>query len=129
MVGDVNRRKGASHLFARSYLSTSMELYRCFREWKFIIYLYNSQQPNAWTTTPPIPSALVSILLRLANIKFVIATLGDKGCIMLERSINEASEMEETNVESLFQLLRQKVDRNATILTCISFKVYFCQTT
>nr|DAD20121.1 TPA_asm: hypothetical protein HUJ06_021584 [Nelumbo nucifera] len=28
------------------------------------------------------------MLLRLPNIKFVIVTLGEGGCIMLERSIN-----------------------------------------
>ncbi|KAG1359702.1 putative ribokinase [Cocos nucifera] len=86
-------------------------------------YLVCSEKfPQAWTTAPSIPSALVSILLRLPNIKFVIATLGDKGCVMLERSINEASEMAETNVESLLESLRQKVDRNVTIPTCISSK-------
>lgn len=39
-----------------------------------------------WTEAPSIPSALVSMLLRLPNIKFVIVTLGEDGCIMLERS-------------------------------------------
>lgn len=41
-----------------------------------------------WTQAPSIPSALVSMLLRLPNIKFVIVTLGEDGCLMLERSIN-----------------------------------------
>ncbi|XP_026660401.2 ribokinase-like isoform X3 [Phoenix dactylifera] len=86
-------------------------------------YLVCSEKfPQAWTTAPSIPSALVSILMRVPNIKFVIVTLGEKGCIMLERSINEASEMEETNVGSLLESLRQKVDRNATVPTCISSK-------
>lgn len=40
---------------------------------------------------PSIPNALVSMLLRLPNIKFVVVTLGDKGCIMLERSIDGKS--------------------------------------
>jgi sugar/nucleoside kinase (ribokinase family) len=31
---------------------------------------------------------MVSILLRLPNVKFVIVTLGEDGCLMLERSTN-----------------------------------------
>lgn len=41
---------------------------------------------QAWTEAPSIPSALVSMLLRLPKIKFVIVTLGEDGCVMLERS-------------------------------------------
>lgn len=41
-----------------------------------------------WTEAPSVPSALVSMLLRLPNLKFVIVTLGENGCIMLERSKN-----------------------------------------
>ncbi|KAH7523553.1 hypothetical protein FEM48_Zijuj06G0024300 [Ziziphus jujuba var. spinosa] len=44
--------------------------------------------PQAWTEAPSIPSALVSMLLRLPNIKFAVVTLGQEGCIMLERSVN-----------------------------------------
>ncbi|KAF5178347.1 Ketohexokinase [Thalictrum thalictroides] len=44
--------------------------------------------PQEWTEAPSIPSALVSMLLRLSNVKFVIVTLGEDGCMMLERSIN-----------------------------------------
>lgn len=78
--------------------------------------------PQAWTSAPSIPTALVSILLRLPHVKFVIVTLGDKGCIMLERSINEAPETEETYVESLLESLRQKAAGSSTIPTCISSK-------
>lgn len=42
---------------------------------------------QAWTGASSIPVALVSMLLRLPNIKFVIVTLGERGCIMLERSM------------------------------------------
>lgn len=45
--------------------------------------LFNGQE---WTDTPTIPSALVSMLLRLPKLRFVIVTLGENGCIMLERS-------------------------------------------
>lgn len=41
-----------------------------------------------WTEAPSIPSALVSMLLRLPKLRFVIVTLGENGCIMLERSSN-----------------------------------------
>ncbi|RVW53748.1 hypothetical protein CK203_068978 [Vitis vinifera] len=41
-----------------------------------------------WTEAPSIASALVSMLLRLPKLKFVIVTLGEDGCIMLERSLN-----------------------------------------
>lgn len=41
---------------------------------------------QAWTGASSTPVALVSMLLRLPNIKFIIVTLGEKGCLMLERS-------------------------------------------
>nr|CAD1820924.1 unnamed protein product [Ananas comosus var. bracteatus] len=77
---------------------------------------------EAWTSAQSTPSALVSLLLRLPNIKFVIITLGEKGCIMFERSIIDASEKEETDVESLLESLKQRVDGNVTTPTCISSK-------
>ena len=45
--------------------------------------LFNGQE---WTEAPSIPSALVSMLVRLPKLRFVIVTLGENGCIMLERS-------------------------------------------
>lgn len=41
---------------------------------------------QVWTEAPSIPAALVSVLLKLPNIKFVIVTLGEDGCMMLERA-------------------------------------------
>lgn len=78
--------------------------------------------PQAWTAVPSIPNALVSMLLRLPNIKFVIVTRGDKGCIMLERSIDDTGEAEEVEVGSLLESLMQKVDWGSIIPTCISSK-------
>lgn len=52
-----------------------------FLNWKFA-FKYNSQ---TWTGAPSVPSALVSMLLRLPKVKFVIVTLGGSGCIMVER--------------------------------------------
>ncbi|KAL5859970.1 hypothetical protein ACOSQ4_001266 [Xanthoceras sorbifolium] len=76
--------------------------------------------PQAWTEAPSIPSALVSMLLRLPNMKFVIVTLGEGGCIMLERSENEGPESEETDVDSLFELLKQRKDDSVPFPTCVS---------
>lgn len=42
--------------------------------------------PQAWTDAPSFASALVSVMLRLPNLRFVIVTLGGEGSIMLERS-------------------------------------------
>lgn len=52
--------------------------------------------------------------------KFVIVTLGEKGCILLEKSTTEASEMEKTEVDSLLESLRTKVGGSSGIPTCIS---------
>ncbi|KAH7517468.1 hypothetical protein FEM48_Zijuj09G0068100 [Ziziphus jujuba var. spinosa] len=78
---------------------------------------------EAWTEAPSVPSALVSILLRLPNIKFVIVTLGEDGCIMLERSANEDPQTEEIDVDSLLELLKQQKDDNTAIPTCVSSSV------
>ncbi|KAG0454206.1 hypothetical protein HPP92_025510 [Vanilla planifolia] len=77
---------------------------------------------EAWTSFTSIPSALVSILLRLPNVKFVIVTLGEKGCIMLERSTTDARESEEVEIGNLLESLLQKVDGSNIIPTCISSK-------
>ncbi|XP_031100975.1 ketohexokinase [Ipomoea triloba] len=79
--------------------------------------------PQAWTSAPSIPTALVSILLRLSNVKFVIATLGEDGCLMLERTEAENTQLEEMDVDELYKKLEQREDANATIPTCISSNV------
>ncbi|XP_041009519.1 sulfofructose kinase [Juglans microcarpa x Juglans regia] len=79
--------------------------------------------PQAWTEAPSVPSALVSILLRLPNIKFVIVTLGEEGCIMLERSDDEGLQTEEIDVEILLESLKQQKDESLAIPTCISSPV------
>ncbi|GAY40205.1 hypothetical protein CUMW_050240 [Citrus unshiu] len=55
-----------------------------------------------WTEAPSVPSALVSMLLKLPNLRFAIVTLGEDGCIMLERS------------------LKQRKDDRVAVPTCIS---------
>ncbi|TXG63917.1 hypothetical protein EZV62_010911 [Acer yangbiense] len=79
-----------------------------------------SFQSLAWTEAPSIASALVSMLLRLPNMKFVIVTLGEDGCIMLERSENEGLESEENDVDSLLELLKQRKDDSVPFPACVS---------
>ncbi|XVE78019.1 hypothetical protein DITRI_Ditri13aG0110500 [Diplodiscus trichospermus] len=76
--------------------------------------------PQAWTGAPSVPSALLSMLLRLPNLKFVIVTLGEDGCIMMERSVDGASDAEEMDVQSLLESLKERKDESKTIPTCIS---------
>ncbi|XP_048232603.1 ribokinase isoform X2 [Ricinus communis] len=76
--------------------------------------------PQAWTEAPSVPHALVSMLLRLPNIKFVIVTLGEDGCIMLERSINESPASEEIDIDNLLELLKQRKDDSVVMPTCFS---------
>ncbi|KAK7336941.1 hypothetical protein VNO77_17495 [Canavalia gladiata] len=75
--------------------------------------------PLAWTQAPSIPSALVSMLLRLPNVNFVIVTLGEDGCLMLERSGNEDPDIEERDVESFIEFLYKGKDDSLAIPTCI----------
>ncbi|KAG7984854.1 hypothetical protein I3843_04G181100 [Carya illinoinensis] len=79
--------------------------------------------PQAWTEASSVPSALVSILLRLPNIKFVIVTLGEEGCIMLERSVGEGPQTEEIDVEILLESLKRQKDESVAIPTYISSPV------
>ncbi|GAY40206.1 hypothetical protein CUMW_050240 [Citrus unshiu] len=73
-----------------------------------------------WTEAPSVPSALVSMLLKLPNLRFAIVTLGEDGCIMLERSVNESPELEEIDVDSLLEQLKQRKDDRVAVPTCIS---------
>ncbi|CAK9140837.1 unnamed protein product [Ilex paraguariensis] len=76
--------------------------------------------PQAWTEFPSVPAALVTMLLRLPNVKFVIVTLGEDGCIMLERSVNQDVHPEEMDVDSVLEDLKQRKDNNTAMPTCIS---------
>lgn len=78
--------------------------------------------PQAWTGASSTPVALVSMLLRLPNIKFIIVTLGEKGCLMLERSTTDASEAEEIDVESLLESLEKKEVLSSSMPKCIASK-------
>ncbi|KAI6694522.1 hypothetical protein NL676_022232 [Syzygium grande] len=78
--------------------------------------------PQAWTDAPSVASALVSLMLRLPNLRFVIVTLGGEGCIMLERS-TEVNSLEEVDVDNLLELLKQGKDDVATVPTYVSSSV------
>ncbi|KAF8014836.1 hypothetical protein BT93_H0584 [Corymbia citriodora subsp. variegata] len=78
--------------------------------------------PQAWTDAPSVASALVSVMLRLPNLRFVIVTLGSEGSIMLERS-TEGNSQEEVDVDNLLEILKQRKDDVATIPTYVSSAV------
>ncbi|CAN1169744.1 Khk [Linum perenne] len=72
--------------------------------------------PQSWTGAATVPGALVSVLLRLPKVEFVIVTLGEDGCIMLERSSIEANSSEEIDVDSLLESLIHTKDADGTVL-------------
>ncbi|KAK3415296.1 hypothetical protein EUGRSUZ_H00844 [Eucalyptus grandis] len=75
---------------------------------------------QAWTGASSLPSALISILLRLPKLKFAIMTLGELGCLMLERSSDaENPLMEEEDADSLLHSLEQKMDESVATPMCI----------
>ncbi|XP_022159474.1 ribokinase [Momordica charantia] len=77
--------------------------------------------PQEWTEAPSIPSALVSMLLRLPKLRFVIVTLGENGCIMLERCTNEIpDQMEEFEIDSLLGVIKGRKDENINVPTYVS---------
>ncbi|CAA0806770.1 pfkB-like carbohydrate kinase family protein [Striga hermonthica] len=73
---------------------------------------------STWTGAPSVPSALVSMLLKLPNVEFVIVTLGEDGCVMLQRS-SENITSEEVDVDGLLESLKHKKDGNTTSPMCI----------
>ncbi|XP_073316562.1 uncharacterized protein [Primulina huaijiensis] len=75
--------------------------------------------PQAWTGAPSVPSALVSMLLKLPNIKFVVVTIGEDGCIMLERSVCDVHS-EEIDVDDVLETLKQKKDYDTTLPTYVA---------
>ncbi|XP_031738611.1 ribokinase isoform X2 [Cucumis sativus] len=77
--------------------------------------------PQEWTEAPSIPSALVSMLVRLPKLRFVIVTLGENGCIMLERSTDEKyDQMEEFEVDSLLEVVKSRRNENINVPTSVS---------
>ncbi|KAK2632800.1 hypothetical protein EUGRSUZ_L01052 [Eucalyptus grandis] len=77
----------------------------------------------AWTEAPSLPSALISMLHRLPKLKFAIVTLGEHGCLMLERSSEEKPLMEGEDADSLWRSLKRDKDDRKTEPTCNSSEV------
>ncbi|XP_021763357.1 ribokinase-like isoform X2 [Chenopodium quinoa] len=78
---------------------------------------------EVWTEASSVPTALLSMLLKLPKVKFVIVTLGEDGCIMLERSHNKASNSEEMCIDEVFESLKQKAPNDDSKPTCVSSSV------
>ncbi|GMH02540.1 hypothetical protein Nepgr_004379 [Nepenthes gracilis] len=84
----------------------------------------SGKYPQNWTKVPSMPSALVSMLLRLPKLKFVIVTLGEDGCIMLQRSQDaEDTVFKEIDVDRCLETLKQKTDPDLVRPTCVSSPV------
>lgn len=81
--------------------------------------------PQVWTEASSLPTALLSMLLRLPNVKFVVVTLGENGCVMLERSISKAPESAELNIEEIMETLKQKILHDSSQPSCVSSVTLF----
>ncbi|XP_031501849.1 uncharacterized protein LOC116265407 isoform X2 [Nymphaea colorata] len=78
--------------------------------------------PQAWTGAPTVPSALIAMLLKLPQTKFVIVTLGESGSVMLERSLHGPG-MDNMDVDNLFNSLKQNIDDSSIMPTCFPSEV------
>lgn len=83
----------------------------------------SAKYPQAWTKAPSMASALLCMLIRLPKLKFVIVTLGEEGCIMLQRSHNDDASLKEMNVDQCLASLNQEKDCKNTYPTCVSSPV------
>lgn len=79
--------------------------------------------PERWTSISSIPSALLEILLQYPHARFVIVTLGENGCMMLERSEGgDDSIVDAADIENVSESLKLKVHKDDTLPTCVSSK-------
>ncbi|XP_051215057.2 uncharacterized protein [Lolium perenne] len=78
--------------------------------------------PEKWTSISCIPSALLEILVQYPHVRFMIATLGENGCMMLERSEGNSSEIDASDIEDVAESLRLKVLKDDNLPTCVSSK-------
>uniref|UniRef100_A0A803LAE2 Carbohydrate kinase PfkB domain-containing protein n=1 Tax=Chenopodium quinoa TaxID=63459 RepID=A0A803LAE2_CHEQI len=84
----------------------------------------SAKYPQAWTNAPSMATALVAMLIRLPSLKYVIVTLGEEGCIMLQRSHKaDDAQLEEMNADQCLASLYKKKDSHKTYPTCISSPV------
>nr|CAB3499444.1 unnamed protein product [Digitaria exilis] len=77
--------------------------------------------PKNWTSIPSLPCAQLEILLQYPHAKFVIVTLGEKGCMMLERT--EAGDGSvAADIEAVAESLKLQLHKDGTFPTCVSSK-------
>ncbi|KAJ8428419.1 hypothetical protein Cgig2_010402 [Carnegiea gigantea] len=79
--------------------------------------------PQIWTEASSPAKALLSIMLRLPKLKFVIVTLGEEGCVMLERWLNKAPDSVEMDIEELLESLKWNISDDSTTPSCVSSSV------
>lgn len=77
--------------------------------------------PEKWTSISCIPSALLEILVQYPRARFVIATLGENGCMMLERGTGYSG-IDTVDVNSVAESLRPQVHKDESLPTCVSSK-------
>ncbi|KAH9627035.1 hypothetical protein KSS87_023723 [Heliosperma pusillum] len=76
-----------------------------------------------WTEASSVPKGLLSMLLKLPNVKFVIVTLGEEGCVMLERSVSEAQDLEVMDIDEVLESLKQRAPYHSSTPSSISSSV------
>lgn len=84
----------------------------------------SSKFPEVWTEAPTLPEALIEMTLRLPQLKFVIATLGASGCVMLEKTAADASNLGILDANTIYEsLLKEKESRRASEPFVLSSKM------
>ncbi|CAN6318222.1 unnamed protein product, partial [Urochloa humidicola] len=79
--------------------------------------------PKNWTSNPSLPCALFEILLQYPRAQFVIATLGEKGCMMLERrEAGDDSVVDAADLEVVVDSLKLELHKDDILPTCVSSK-------
>ncbi|KAJ1295278.1 hypothetical protein BS78_01G211300 [Paspalum vaginatum] len=79
--------------------------------------------PKNWTAIPSLPCALLEILLQYPRAEFVIVTLGENGCMMLERSeAGDDSEVDAADIEDVAGSLKLELHKDNLFPACVSSK-------
>ncbi|XP_025795481.1 uncharacterized protein LOC112875740 isoform X2 [Panicum hallii] len=78
--------------------------------------------PKNWTSIPSLPCALLEILVQYPRVKFVIATLGEKGCMMLERSEGDGAVEDTADIEVVAESLKLELHKDDVLPSCVSSK-------
>uniref|UniRef100_A0A7N0SYH4 Carbohydrate kinase PfkB domain-containing protein n=1 Tax=Kalanchoe fedtschenkoi TaxID=63787 RepID=A0A7N0SYH4_KALFE len=83
----------------------------------------SAEFPQEWTGAPSVSNALVAMLVAFPRLKFAMVTLGENGCVMLERVTDEIPQTDEVDVEQLLESLKRNIDESLVIPTCASSPV------